>query len=117
MRPGMDRKRDLVAAGSVSVVLAQDRDRFAREPAYLFYLHPRAAGFHRKAASHVVEAKDMLVMGHRTNLCERRCELRNFEQVRGPRTKLRNKPKLLAVTFGNPRDVDVYSYWRRNTPA
>src|ERR671911_603627 len=33
-RPGMDRIRDLVAAGGVSVVLAQDRDRFAREPAY-----------------------------------------------------------------------------------
>jgi hypothetical protein len=30
----MDRVRDLVAAGDVSVVLAQDRDRFAREPAY-----------------------------------------------------------------------------------
>src|SRR3712207_1688315 len=27
-RPGMDRVRDLVAAGGVSVVLAQDRDRF-----------------------------------------------------------------------------------------
>src|SRR5215204_4997666 len=37
-RPGMDRVRDLVAAGSVSVVLTQDRDRFAREPAYLFLL-------------------------------------------------------------------------------
>jgi site-specific DNA recombinase len=37
-RPGMDRVRDLVSAGGVSVVLAQDRDRFAREPAYLFYL-------------------------------------------------------------------------------
>ncbi len=36
-RPGMDHVRDLVAAGSVSVVLAQDRDRFAREPA-LHYL-------------------------------------------------------------------------------
>jgi site-specific DNA recombinase len=29
-RPGMDRVRDLVAAGGVSVVLAQDRDRIAR---------------------------------------------------------------------------------------
>src|SRR5215204_4280730 len=37
-RPGMDRVRDLVAAGSVSVVLAQDRDRIAREPAYHFLL-------------------------------------------------------------------------------
>ena len=37
-RPGMDRVRDLVAAGGVSVVFAQDRDRFAREPAYLYLL-------------------------------------------------------------------------------
>src|SRR5918997_5420806 len=34
----MDRVRDLVAAGCVSVVLAQDRDRFAREPAYHYIL-------------------------------------------------------------------------------
>src|SRR5215207_4089624 len=31
-RPGMDRVRDLVAGGGVSVVLAQDRDRFAVSP-------------------------------------------------------------------------------------
>jgi site-specific DNA recombinase len=37
-RPGMDRVRDLVAAGGVSVVLAQDRDRFSREPAYAYLL-------------------------------------------------------------------------------
>src|SRR3712207_5931577 len=37
-RPGMDRVRDLVAEGGVSVVLAQDRDRFSREPAYLYLL-------------------------------------------------------------------------------
>ena len=42
-RPGMDRVRDLVVAGGVSVVLAQDRDRFAREPAYLFYLREEFA--------------------------------------------------------------------------
>jgi site-specific DNA recombinase len=40
-RPGMDLIRDMVAAGGVSVVLAQDRDRFAREPAYLL---PAQAG-------------------------------------------------------------------------
>jgi site-specific DNA recombinase len=34
----MDHLRDLVAAGGVSVVLAQDRDRFAREPAYHYLL-------------------------------------------------------------------------------
>ena len=38
-RPGMDRVRDLVASGGVSVVFAQDRDRFAREPAYHYLLH------------------------------------------------------------------------------
>ena len=37
-RPGTDRVRNLVTAGSVSVVLAQDRDRFAREPAYHYLL-------------------------------------------------------------------------------
>ncbi len=37
-RPGMDRVRDLVQARDVSAVLAQDRDRFAREPAYLYLL-------------------------------------------------------------------------------
>src|ERR671911_283443 len=37
-RPGMDQMRDLVAAGGVSVVLAQDRDRFSREPAYTYLL-------------------------------------------------------------------------------
>src|SRR5215212_117222 len=37
-RPGMDRVRDLVAAGGVSAVLAQDRDRLSREPAYIYLL-------------------------------------------------------------------------------
>src|SRR5215211_5787922 len=37
-RPGMDRVRDLVASGGVDLVLAQDRDRFAREPAYHYLL-------------------------------------------------------------------------------
>jgi site-specific DNA recombinase len=37
-RPGLDKVRDLVAAGGVYIVLAQDRDRFAREPAYHYLL-------------------------------------------------------------------------------
>src|SRR5829696_5799075 len=37
-RLGMDRVRDLVAASGVFVVLAQDRDRFSREPAYTYLL-------------------------------------------------------------------------------
>jgi site-specific DNA recombinase len=35
-RPGLDRVRDLVARGGISVVLAQDRDHYAGEPAYLY---------------------------------------------------------------------------------
>src|SRR5918911_1122978 len=42
-RSGMDRVRDLVAAGGVSVVLAQDRDRFARKPAYNYLLQEEFA--------------------------------------------------------------------------
>src|SRR5918992_1052506 len=42
-RPGMDRVRDLVAAGGVSVVLVQDRDRFSREPAYTYLLRQEFA--------------------------------------------------------------------------
>ncbi len=42
-RPGMDRVRDLVQGGGVSVVLAQDRDRFAREPAYIYLLRQEFA--------------------------------------------------------------------------
>ena len=37
-RPGMDRVRDVVVAGGADVVLAQDRDRFSREPAYTYLL-------------------------------------------------------------------------------
>jgi site-specific DNA recombinase len=45
-RPGIDRVRALVQDGEadgVSVVLAQDRDRFAREPAYLYLLREEFA--------------------------------------------------------------------------
>jgi site-specific DNA recombinase len=37
-RPGLDRVRDLVAASSVSVVLAQDADRITRDPAHRAFL-------------------------------------------------------------------------------
>jgi site-specific DNA recombinase len=50
-RPGMDLVRDLVAAGGVSVVLAQDRDRFAREPAYVYLLQDEFAGHSCKLRS------------------------------------------------------------------
>jgi site-specific DNA recombinase len=34
----MDRVRDLITSGGVSAVLAQDRDRFSREPTYIYLL-------------------------------------------------------------------------------
>jgi site-specific DNA recombinase len=37
-RPGLDHVRELVEMGDVDLVLAQDRDRFAREPAYIYIL-------------------------------------------------------------------------------
>jgi site-specific DNA recombinase len=39
----MDQVRDLAREGVVSVVLAQDRDRFAREPAYVYLLREEFA--------------------------------------------------------------------------
>ena len=44
-RPGMDRARDLIATGKVSVILAQDRDRFAREPALHYILQQELAEY------------------------------------------------------------------------
>jgi site-specific DNA recombinase len=41
--PGMDRARDLIATGRVSVILAQDRDRFARESALHYILKQELA--------------------------------------------------------------------------
>lgn len=38
VRPGMDRVRDLVAAGGVDVVVAQDRDRLSRDPIDFYVL-------------------------------------------------------------------------------
>jgi site-specific DNA recombinase len=37
-RLGLDALRDAVSAGGVDVVLAQDRDRFSREPAHHYVL-------------------------------------------------------------------------------
>jgi site-specific DNA recombinase len=44
-RPGLIRVRDLVAAGDVSVVLAQDRDRFARDPILTAWLRRQFEDF------------------------------------------------------------------------
>ena len=50
-RPGMDRVRDLVQESDVCVVLAQDRDRFAREPAYVYLLREEFAEYGCKLRS------------------------------------------------------------------
>ncbi len=42
-RKGLDEVRDLVAAGGVDVVLAQERDRLSREPAHLYLLREELA--------------------------------------------------------------------------
>ena len=44
-RPGMDRVRDLVAAGGILALLAQDRDRSARKPAYNYLLQEEFAEY------------------------------------------------------------------------
>jgi site-specific DNA recombinase len=50
-RPGMDWVRDLVQESDVCVVLAQDRDRFAREPAYVYLLREEFAEYGCKLRS------------------------------------------------------------------
>ena len=37
-RPGLDTLRDVVSAGGIDLVLAQDRDRLSREPAHVYIL-------------------------------------------------------------------------------
>ena len=47
----MDRVRDLVAAGVIAFVLAQDRDSLARKPAYHYLLHWEFEGYGCKVRS------------------------------------------------------------------
>ena len=47
----MDRVRDLVAAGVITFVLAQYRDRLARKPAYHYLLHWEFEGYGCKVRS------------------------------------------------------------------
>ena len=50
-RPGLDRVRELVEVGGVDLVLAQDRDRFAREPAFHYLLETEFAKYGTKLAA------------------------------------------------------------------
>lgn len=50
-RPGLDRVRELVETGGVDLVLAQDRDRFAREPAFHYLLETEFGKFDTKLAA------------------------------------------------------------------
>jgi site-specific DNA recombinase len=47
-RPGLDMLRDVVAGGGIDLVLAQDRDRFGREPAYVFILREELLSYGTK---------------------------------------------------------------------
>jgi site-specific DNA recombinase len=102
-RPGMDRVRDLVEAGSVSVVLAQDRDRFAREPAYHYLLKKefeeygcklRALNDHKDDDSAEGELMngvlDQLAKFERAKMAERTrrgllCKAREGKVIKGPK--------------------------------
>jgi DNA invertase Pin-like site-specific DNA recombinase len=55
-RPGMNHIWYQVAAGGVSVVLTQDRDRFAREPAYHYLLRQEFEGRGTKSAPSMTAA-------------------------------------------------------------
>ncbi len=64
--PGMNLVRGLVAAGGIAVVLAQDRDRFAREPAY-HYLLRRALEEHGAKIRALNESGDERPKGELTD--------------------------------------------------
>ena len=50
-RPGLERVRELVEVGGVDLVLAQDRDRFAREPAFHYLLESEFNKYGTKLAA------------------------------------------------------------------
>ena len=50
-RPGLDRVRELVETSGVDLVLAQDRDRFAREPAFHYLLETEFSKYGTKLAA------------------------------------------------------------------
>ena len=84
-RPGMDRVRDLVAEGGVSVVLAQDRDRFAREPAYHYLLKRSSRSMARR--SRALNDRGRRESGRRA----RRRDPRPARQVRAAKTAERTR--------------------------
>jgi DNA invertase Pin-like site-specific DNA recombinase len=50
-RPGLDRVREFVEVGGVDLVLAQDGDRFAREPTFHYLLETKFAKYGAKLAA------------------------------------------------------------------
>src|SRR5829696_6317573 len=50
-RPGLDRVREMVEMGGVDLVIAQDRDRIAREPAFHYLLETEFKKFGTKLAA------------------------------------------------------------------
>src|SRR5215203_6019041 len=133
-RPGMDRVRDLVAAGGVSVVLAQDRDRIAREPAYHYLLRKEFEEYGCRMRSLNDRGDDspkgeltdgildQLAKFERAKMAERtrRGKLQKARSgkvlaVHGPRTDSgttkEQKPSLVLVSR-NAGDVHVYRHGR-----
>jgi Resolvase, N terminal domain len=103
-RPGMDRVRDLVAGGGVSVVLAQDRDRFSREPAYTYLLR-------REFEEHGCELRSLNTLGvsfdHHPN--------RSAKARRGrPSCSLSHMQKLCSATLAASRARSPPSSWGRS---
>ena len=50
-RPGLDRVREMVETGGVDLVIAQDRDRIAREPAFHYLLETEFKRYGTKLAA------------------------------------------------------------------
>ena len=72
--------RDLVAVGGVSVVLAQDRDRIAREPAYHYLLRREFEEHDRKYLSRSWELRGLMRCQ-----CERKMKTRTTQMKNGTR--------------------------------
>ena len=108
----MDRVRDLVAAGVITLVLAQDHDRLACKPAYRYLLHREFREYGCKMRSLTDRGADSPEGELKDSIID---ELAKFEGAktaeRTSRSKLKKvrEGKLLAVH--GPR---TYSDQRRN---
>jgi hypothetical protein len=118
----MDRVRDLVAAGVITLVLAQDRDRLARKPAYRHLLYRECKEYGCKMRSLTDRGADSpegeLTDGILDQLANsrgaktaERASCWRFTAPYGFRSTKEQKPSLGLVS-GNARDVHVYRHGR-----